>query len=246
MNDYGICQLSVIPVRKSPGSNNEMVTQILYGETFSIIKYEEKWSKISNQFDNYHGWVNNSQIRFINKKEYEFLNSNKSIYSLDILGYIINDKEQKIYLPLGSLISSCDFLKTKFVGKKTNHIKNNIIKTLKLYLNSPYLWGGRTNYGIDCSGFTQIVYKIQNIKIKRDANQQALQGDIVKRKDCNKGDLAFFGDSKKKITHVGVLLSTSEIIHAYGKIRIDKINDKGIINSETKKNTHKLIEIRTY
>ena len=246
MKDYGICQLSVIPVRKSPGSTNEMVTQILYGETFSIIKYEKKWSKVSNQFDNYQGWVNNSQIRFISKKEYQFLNTNKSIYSLDKLGYVINEKNEKIYLPLGSLVSSCNFLETKFIGKKSNQIKNNIVETLKLYLNSPYLWGGRTNYGIDCSGFSQIVYKIQNIKINRDASQQAIKGDIVKRKDSNQGDLAFFGDSKKKITHVGVLLSLNEIIHAYGKIRLDKINNEGIINSETKKITHKLIEIRTY
>jgi len=246
MKDYGICQLSVVAVRKNPGSTNEMVSQVLFGETFSIIKYEKKWSKISNQFDNYRGWINNSQIRFISKKEYQFLNTNESIYSLDKLGYIINNKNEKIYLPLGSLVSSCDFLETKFIGKKTNHIKNSIVKTVKLYLNTPYLWGGRTNYGIDCSGFSQIVYKIQNIKINRDASQQALQGNIVRRKDSNKGDLAFFGDSNKKITHVGLLLSINEVIHAYGKIRLDKINNKGIINSETKKITHKLVEIRTY
>ena len=108
------------------------------------------------------------------------------------------------------------------------------------------MWGGRISYGIDCSGFSQIVYKIQGIKINRDASQQAIQGKKIDRKNISEGDLAFFGKSKNKLTHVGIMINKNEIIHAYGKIRIDKLDVNGIINSETKKITHKLIEFRSF
>lgn len=246
MKNYGICNLSAIPVRKSPGSIYEMVTQILFGEIFSVVKHEKKWTKIINEFDNYVGWVNNTQIRFINDKEYNFLSSKKKIYSIDKFGYVLNNKYEKIYLPLGCSINSCEFLETKYIGEKSKKINSSVANTVKLYLNTPYLWGGKTNYGIDCSGFSQQVYKLHGININRDASQQALQGKIVKNKNSSEGDLAFFGESKKSITHVGILLKNKKIIHAYGKIRIDKINNRGILNLETKKITHKLVEIRSY
>ena len=246
IKNYGICQLSAVPVRKSPGSANEMVTQILYGEIFSIIKHEKKWSKILNEYDNYMGWINNSQIKFIDKNNFEILKSNIPVFSLDKKGFIKNENKEIISIPIGSLVSSCIFLKTKYSGKTSKLIKPNIVKTAKLYLNSPYMWGGRISYGIDCSGFSQIVYKIQGIKINRDASQQAIQGKKIDRKNISEGDLAFFGKSKNKLTHVGIMINKNEIIHAYGKIRIDKLDVNGINNSETKKITHKLIEFRSF
>ncbi len=246
MKKYGICQLSVVPVRKSPVSTSEMVTQILFGEIFSIVKYEKKWSKVFNEFDNYQGWINNSQIKFIEKKDFELIKSNMPVYCLDMKGYVKNINKEIISVPLGSLISSCIFLKNIYFGNTSISSKNNIIKNAKLFLNAPYLWGGRIPYGIDCSGFSQIVYKIQGIKINRDASQQVIQGKKKDIKSLSNGDLAFFGDSIEKVTHVGIMLNKNEIIHAYGKVRIDKINHKGIINSETKKITHKLIEFRSY
>ena len=246
MEHFGVCELSVIPVRKNPHSTNELVTQILYGEIFVIIEKGEKWSKISNYYDKYEGWVNNAQIKFIDIKKFKSIKSNNPLYSTDINGYVIDKDNGKTLLPIGSLISSCDQLKSKYIGKKSLLTKSNIIKIAKQYLNSPYLWGGRIPFGIDCSGFSQIVYKINGIKIKRDASQQAIQGKKTSWNNLKNGDLAFFGEKKNKVTHVGIMLSKNEIIHAFGKIRIDRLNQKGIINSDTNKLTHKLIEFRSY
>ena len=246
MEHFGVCELSVLPVRKNPHSRNELVTQILYGEIFTIIEKREKWSKISNYYDKYEGWLNNAQINFIDKKLFNSIKSNNSIYCIDINGYIIDKDNEKTLIPIGSLISSCNQLKSKYIGKSSLLIKSNIIQTAKQYLNSPYLWGGRIPFGIDCSGFSQIVYKINGIKIKRDASEQSLQGKKINNNDLKNGDLAFFGENNNKVTHVGIMLNKDKIIHAFGKIRIDKLNQKGIINSETKKLTHKLIEFRSY
>ena len=246
MEHFGICELSVLPVRKNPHSTNELVTQILYGEIFTIIEKREKWSKISNYYDKYEGWVNNAQIKFIDKKKFNSIKSNNSVYCNDTNGYIIDKDNEKTLIPIGSLVSSCNQLKSKYIGKSSLLTKSNIIKTAKQYLNSPYLWGGRIPFGIDCSGFSQIVYKINGIKIKRDASQQANEGKITSIKDLKTGDLAFFGKTNKKATHVGIMINKNEIIHAFGKIRIDKVNNKGIVNSETKKLTHKLIGFRSY
>ena len=246
MKNYGICELSVVPVRKNQGSKNEMVTQLLFGEIFTIIKLDEKWSKISNEYDNYIGWVNNIQIKFIDKISYESIKKNKPFYSTNNKGYLINKYKSKISVPLGSLISSSKFLETTFQGELSNLNRDNIPKVSMLFLDSPYLWGGRTTHGIDCSGFSQIIYKVCGIKISRDARQQAVEGKLIDKRNVNCGDLAFFGESKKEITHVGIMINKSEIIHAFGKIRIDKVNMEGIINSKTGKNTHKLIEFRNY
>lgn len=245
MENFGICHLSVTPVRKNPDSKYELVSQILYGEIFKIIEKREKWSKILINYDKYEGWVNNTQIKFIDEKKFNIIKSINSIYCNDINGYIIDEKNEKTFVPIGSLISSCKELKSKYVGESSLK-KSTIIKTAKKYLNSPYLWGGRIHFGIDCSGFSQIVYKINGIKIKRDANQQATQGYKTNLKDLKPGDLAFFGDKNKGVTHVGIMLNKNKIIHAFGKIRIDKVNEIGIVNSDTKKLTHKLTEFRSY
>ena len=119
--------------------------------------------------------------------------------------------------------------------------KEKLVENAFMYLNAPYLWGGRTPFGIDCSGFTQIVFRLMNIALKRDAYQQAQQGTMVLSFDeVKQGDLVFFGKEQGKITHVGILLSKNKVIHASGKVRIDKIDIKGIFNEETKKYTHHL------
>jgi len=131
----------------------------------------------------------------------------------------------------------------KFNGKKTQGFsqKKHLINNALIFLNAPYLWGGRTPFGIDCSGFTQIIYRLQGIKIPRDAYQQADLGTPLNFiEESEEGDLAFFNNNEGKIVHVGLIMKNNQIIHASGKVRIDKIDQKGIFNIEKNKHTHKL------
>mgnify|MGYP001996050098 CR=1 FL=1 len=245
-SNFGICHLSIIPVRQEPCSKSEMTTQLLYGETYQILKRKDRWCYIKNSYDNYKGWLNYSQLKEISIKEYNTIKLKKKVFSIDIKGVVkedLNDKNTTM-VPIGSQVSSCEYLKQMFNGNTTVNINKNIIDISKLYLNTPYLWGGRNNYGIDCSGFTQNVYKIKGVFIERDAYMQAKNGIKISYEDIEAGCLAFFGI--EKITHVGILLNKKSIIHSFGKVRIDHFNKNGIMNFETKKITHNLLEIRKY
>tara|TARA_S200000501_G_C20837832_1_gene750216 strand:- start:655 stop:1407 length:753 start_codon:yes stop_codon:yes gene_type:complete len=245
-NNFGICHLSIIPVRQEPCSKSEMTTQLLYGETYKILKTKDSWFYIENSYDSYKGWLNYSQVKEISINDYNTINLKKKVFSIDLTGFVEKDlnKKNTAMVPIGSLVSSCEYLKQRFRGKTTENYNKNIIDISNIYLNTPYLWGGRNNYGIDCSGFTQNVYKIKGIFIKRDAYMQAESGIKIGYNDIEPGCLAFFGTNK--ITHVGILLNKKRIIHSFGKVRIDYFNGNGIKNFETKKITHNLLEIRKY
>ncbi|MGY8945999.1 MAG: C40 family peptidase [Flavobacteriales bacterium] len=245
-NKYGICNLSTIPVRKNSSSTSELVTQLIFGELYTITKQIKKWYYIKIQDDSYCGWVNYSQINIISKIDFDKLKLRKPEFSINVTDFIYKDSEPTI-ITIGSTISSCMYLNYTFKEKSSEKIKkNDIIGTAMKFLNIPYLWGGKTALGIDCSGFTQMVYKISNIKINRDASQQAKQGKLISKEKIKPGNLAFFGESDKSITHVGIMLNKTNIIHAFGKVRIDKINSKGILNSDSESITHELICFRNY
>jgi cell wall-associated NlpC family hydrolase len=138
-------------------------------------------------------------------------------------------------------------MKHKFEGHRTEGLtdKSNLINTALTYVNSPYLWGGKTPFGIDCSGFTQMVYKINGYKILRDASQQATMGEALSFiEESEPGDLAFFDNNEGVITHVGIIMQDHYIIHAHGKVRIDRIDHTGIFNTDLKQYTHKLRVIK--
>ncbi|MDA1019511.1 MAG: C40 family peptidase [Bacteroidetes bacterium] len=243
---YGICNLSVVPVRKDSSSISELITQLMFGELYTITKQVEKWYYIKVEDDSYNGWVNYTQIRIISKIDFDILNLVKPKYSIKIIDFIYKNSEPTL-ISMGSKISSCQYLGYTYKGDFSEDINNKtILESATKFLNSPYLWGGKTSLGVDCSGFTQIVYKINNINISRDASLQASQGRLITEKEIKPGDLAFFGESNKKITHVGIMLNKEKIIHAFGKVRIDKINSKGIINLVSQRISHKLICFKTY
>jgi hypothetical protein len=243
---YGVCLLSIVPMRLEAKDTSELVSQIIYGETFKVLEKRSKWSLVKLSFDNYKGWIDNKQYEEISKKQYEFLINEKDIYSLDLIEFIQNKNNELITIPFGSRVSGINIFNHTFEGNKVDKklSKENIVKTSLLLLNSPYLWGGRTPFGIDCSGFTQQVYRLAGYQLLRDANQQAEQGKEIKLKNSKPGDLAFFGE--KKVTHVGILINKNKIIHAFGSVRIDYINEKGIINSDSNILTHHLKKIVTY
>ncbi len=241
--NFGICNISVAPLRLEPFDTSELVSQVLYGDFFTVLEKKKKWSKISTAFDGYEGWIDNKQFKSISKTDYQNLEKNPITFSEDLVEFIKTQNNELLPIVLGSTVSSCSFLSHQFEGKtkEGKHSKKELINTALLYLNAPYLWGGKTPFGIDCSGFTQMVYKINGHKLLRDANLQATQGKVLSFiEECEVGDLAFFDNEEGEIVHVGIVMDNNRIIHAHGKVRIDKIDHTGIFNVETKNYSHKL------
>jgi len=249
---FGICNLSIVPVRFEPSDRSEQVSQLLFGEHFTILEQEKKWTKIEIAFDNYIGWIDNKQYTIIGEEQFNYLNNAPIILNNDLIEYISTPNNLLTPISLGASLSFLEneqintsnytFEGIKICGKKE---KENLVKTAFMYLNSPYLWGGKTPFGIDCSGFTQMVYKINGYKLLRDASQQATQGDALSFiEESEPGDLAFFDNDEGNITHVGIMMNDNYIIHASGKVRIDRLDHLGIYNVDTGRHTHKLRVIK--
>ena len=250
---YGISNLSIVPMRDEAADHVEMVNQILFGEHFKILESRKKWSKIRLSHDNYEGWISNKQWIEITEEDYKQLEKDVSTITTDVLDIITKEQPQPIVI--GSILP---FYKSghallnnemyQFDGLTTTGFvkKEKLIENALMYLNAPYLWGGRSPLGIDCSGFTQMVYRLQGVDLPRDAYQQAEVGttlSFVEKSEA--GNLAFFDNNEGKITHVGIILENNHIIHASGKVRIDRIDQKGIFNTEIGTHTHKLRLIKS-
>ncbi|WP_445458454.1 C40 family peptidase [Flavobacterium sp. HNIBRBA15423] len=249
---FGICNLAIIPLRLEPSDRSEQVSQLLFGEHFRILEKLEKWTQIESAFDQYVGWIDNKQFRILNEKQFISIEQSPTVLNGDLIEYITAPNNQLIPIPLGSCLSFLDNEQINtsnyvFDGIKVCGIKDksNLIKTAFMYLNTPYLWGGKTPFGIDCSGFTQMVYKLNGYKILRDASQQATQGDPLSFiEESEPGDLAFFDNEEGNIIHVGIMMDDNYIIHASGKVRIDRLDHLGIYNAEINRHTHKLRVIK--
>ena len=244
---YGICNLSIVPLRIEPSDTSELVSQVLYGEIFKVLEQRKTWSRIRLTFDKYEGWIDNKQYLEIIEDTYKKIKLEDHILSTDLIECVQDENNQLYTIPIGSSLNGLDLLNHKFDGDsitKTQE-KSNILKTAFTYLNTPYLWGGKTPFGIDCSGFTQMVYKLNGHKIFRDASQQATQGEALSFiEESEPGDLAFFDNNEGVITHVGIIMKDNYIIHAHGKVRIDRLDHSGIYNVDLKRHTHKLRVIK--
>ncbi|MCA0133227.1 C40 family peptidase [Winogradskyella alexanderae] len=244
---YGICNLGIVPIRFEPSDKSEMVSQALYGDYFKVLELRKKWSRIRFAFDKYEGWIDNKQYKEINESEYQLLADSIPLLSNDLIEFV-TDQSNKLYpIPLGSDVTGIKLLNHKFDGNLSKDLnkKSNLIKTAFMYLNTPYLWGGKSPFGIDCSGFTQMVYKLNGYKLLRDASQQAMQGEALSFiEESEPGDLAFFDNSEGEIIHVGIIMENNHIIHAHGKVRIDRLDHSGIYNVEKNNHTHKLRVIK--
>ena len=256
---FGFCNVAVMPVRTEPSHRAEQSTQLLYGEKVIIFEVNPKeWARIRCVHDNYEGWCRFSQVTDLTSKEYKKPTKNLSPNHTGKI--LIDDGEMAI--PMGSeliaikggLLRAAATTGT-YKGKKlaVADIKPtaDIVKNTALqYLHAPYLWGGRSISGLDCSGFTQMTYKLCNLQLPRDASQQAQKGvlvDFLEMAQC--GDLAFFADKDGKIDHVGVLLDNQTIIHATevaGRVVIDRIDMGGIISISLKRRTHNLRFVKRF
>ena len=249
---FGICNLAIVPVRAEASDRSEMISQLLFGDYFIILEKLPKWVKIKAAFDNYEGWIDSKQYQAITENQYQILLNSENIYNGELIDFISYSNNQLMPIPLGSSLTFLDIdeintANFQFEGLKECGVnsKDNLLKTAFLYLNAPYLWGGKTPFGIDCSGFTQMVYKINGYKLLRDASQQATQGEPLSFiEESEPGDLAFFDNDEGNIIHVGIMMENNYIIHASGKVRIDRIDHLGIYNVETGRHTHKLRVIK--
>jgi hypothetical protein len=244
---YAICNLSIVPLRAEAADSSELVTQVLYGESFKVLEERKKWSRIRLDFDKYEGWIDNKQFIFITEEDHQALKKQQPILTEDLVDMLQIENDQMLSIVMGSSLNGLSILEHEFEGRNRNTInpKEYFIETALLYLNSPYLWGGKTPFGIDCSGFTQMVYKLNGHKLLRDASQQATQGEALSFiEESEPGDLAFFDNADGNIIHVGIILKNHYIIHAHGKVRIDRLDHSGIFNYEDNKHTHKLRVIK--
>lgn len=241
-------------MRATASDKSEMVSQLLFGERFEVLKEEEKWTQIKGLNDEYKGWIDNKQYLSLSIDDYHKI----SIQGTAIVNELLAQLHYKggfLNIPIGSELpnlknDSFTLGGTKYSLKGSSQRRGHqevtdILNLAYLYLNAPYLWGGRSPFGIDCSGLVQVVYKIAGIHLPRDAYQQGEAGIAVESLAMAKaGDLAFFHNAEGRIIHVGILPSNQEIIHASGKVRIDLLDEQGIYNVDTKSYSHQLHSIR--
>ncbi len=245
---YGICHLSVIPVRAQADNSSEMLTQLLYGEHFKITESRKYWSKIKIADDGTEGWITNQQFQSLDKNQFETIEKNKSPeYASDLVGYASGKDKALIPVLLGSCVSNAALMSQLFEGSYLNGSgsKSNIVPTAMYYLHAPFLWGGKTPFGVDDAGLSQMVYKINGHLLPRRASEQAMVGESLSFiEESEPGDLAFFDDKEGIIDHVGIIMKDNFIIHSHGKVRIDRLDHTGIFNTDTGLYSHTLRVIK--
>lgn len=249
---FGICNLAIVPLRLEANDRSEMTSQVLFGEHFKVLEQNKKWSRIALAYDGYTGWIDNKQYRTISEMHYKHLSQVPEVLNADLIEYVTTPSNQLLPVPIGASLSFLDHSEINienftFEGLRTTGVtgKQNLLRTAFMYLNAPYLWGGKTPFGIDCSGFTQMVYKLNGYKLQRDASQQAKQGEALSFiEESEPGDLAFFDNKDGEIIHVGIIMDDNYIIHGHGKVRIDRLDHLGIYNTEQRRHTHKLRVIK--
>jgi hypothetical protein len=242
---YAVCIVPVAHVRLLPDHRAEMVNQLLFGESVKVHSIDkEGWMQVESSWDGYTGACRMNQFILLD----EPLEESAEFTGDWVEEILVND--QKLMIPFGSnlsilrndkhphrIIFNGNIFKANGSASRADDIK----KISSIFLNTAYLWGGKSVFGIDCSGFVQSVYKMLNVALPRDANTQVDLGEPVGfLQEARCGDLAFFDDEEGRIVHVGILLNDHEIIHSSGNVRIDPIDNEGITNSSTQKRTHQL------
>jgi gamma-D-glutamyl-L-lysine dipeptidyl-peptidase len=250
---FGISLQAVIPMRKEPFEQSEMVSQLLFGEYYRVEDTQEKWLKVLTLFDHYSGWIDRKNHREVSQEAYLHYETVKPSVLASKIAEIGFSDSSTMLIPAGSSLPGYDPMKEIIVvpdgelrinplfGYITNPPTQEITRTAVRFLNTPYLWGGRSSFGFDCSGFIQIVFKIHGISLPRDASQQATLGKCIHTfEEHLPGDLAFFASDEGFINHVGMIIASGDIIHCSGRVRIDRMEETGIFNHETGICTHRL------
>jgi hypothetical protein len=250
--EYGICNLALVPLRAGATHRSEMVSQLLFGETFEIVEHGEDWIYIKTTFDEYDGWISKLQYEPITSETVLALLSQPIVTTRALVTAVRKENDNSLLsLPFGCSLpfyngADCHIGDVNYNVPSAGDL-NGFLEIAYSFINTPYLWGGRTHFGIDCSGYVQAVMRTQGVTLKRDAYLQATQGTAVDfLQAAQLGDLAFFDNAEGRITHVGIMLDNQTIVHASGKVKIDRIDDQGIYSAEQKKYTHKLRIIKRF
>ncbi|HKK58739.1 MAG TPA: C40 family peptidase [Salinivirga sp.] len=249
---YGVCTLSQIAVRAEKAESSELVTQMLFGETCKIIDQKGSWFFVYTDLDQYLGWVDIKTLKNISQKEYRSLNTIQHPKLTTPYG-IINIDNKKLVI---SISSTLPFLKNGQgkIGDQSYQLLNGdtqIDQTpseiAESLMGAPYLWGGRTLMGIDCSALVLNTFKLWNYLLPRDSSEQVSYGQTIAfLSEAKEGDVCFFDNQEGKITHIGILTKDKKIVHASGEVRIDSIDHQGIYNKSLNRYTHHLRVIKRF
>ena len=256
--DYGICNLSIVPGRAEPSDRAELVTQVLFGEDFEIEDENKRWYHIKLIADSYDCWVDKKQVLLMDRSSTK---DGQSAFVSTLDGIAKDMKGNETRIPFGALlpnyeggsfmIGDTEYTLDSDVILSGETTTENLQELADKLINVPYLWGGRTSYGIDCSGYTQTVFRMAGVSLPRDSSDQAIIGEEIEHlEESQNSDLAFFENEKSKIMHVGIIRLDEEnkrhIIHASGKVRVDSLDEKGIYDTEKGTYTHSISHIARY
>lgn len=261
---HGICNLPLIPLRSEPSERSEMVSQVLFGELFELLESRESWSRIRLLSDQYTGWCSSKMIQLLPDSIFRTLAQSTPNRTVSVFSKCTGSAGT-CFLPAGSLLYDFDARLGTFSVYQVHKADEaeprlsvwsmdavdcalptaDPVAYALLFLNAPYLWGGKSILGIDCSGLVQVVFSLLGLFLPRDASQQAQKGRLVSNLDSAQvGDLAFFANTEGRIVHVGLLLDPTRIIHASGSVHIDSIDQTGIFSEVLGCYTHLLHSIR--
>ena len=248
---YGLTLNTIVPVRAEPDDRAEMVTQLLFGEAFEILDARRQWRLIRAAADGYEGWIDEKSFMDLSAADYRAMREETPVYVLDTVAKRGNGQKlvKGCRLPFYTendgfrMGENREVINTRVISG--THPVERLLELAATYMHAPYLWGGKTDFGIDCSGFTQMAYRLAGYyPLPRDASQQAQHGRLVDFDERQPGDLAFFANERGKIIHVGIVWYHNLILHAHGDVHLDILQVDGIWNERLARLTHTLVAVK--
>jgi hypothetical protein len=250
----GCCALTLVPVRAEPSDRSELVNQLLFGERWTLDREEGDWLRIRGALDGYEGWIDRKQATWAAGPWPSA--EGREACSLELV-HAASSADRQVPLVLGSSLPGFDGMNFRLPGEKFVYhgqatdpaqppsTPQQLLKVGMKFLGAPYLWGGRSPFGVDCSGLVQVLFKVAGMALPRDASQQVSAGEPVEfAHAAREGDLAFFDNEEGRITHVGLVAGPGRILHASGRVRLDALDQQGIYDAERKRYSHRLRTIK--